>query len=92
MFLSCKNQLYLTLYLLQAARTMREIAMHQVNLSKPLGLVGNSSVMMTMFLDEKVNISINSNNLLEFIVEILQKKNNRCRKFSEINVNKLIYV
>lgn len=71
---------------------MKEIAMHQVNLSKPLGLVGNSSVMMTMFLDEKVNISINSNNLLEFIVEILQKKNNRCRKFSEINVNKLIYV
>jgi hypothetical protein len=46
---------------------MREIAMHQVNLSKPLELVGNSSVMMTMFLDEKVNISINSKNLLEFV-------------------------
>jgi len=46
---------------------MREIAMHQVNLSKPQGLVGNSSVMMTMFLDEKVNISINSKNLLEFV-------------------------
>ena len=46
---------------------MREIVMHQVNLSKSLALVGNSSAMMTMFLDEKVNISINSKNLLEFV-------------------------